>query len=165
MKYFKYLLLVGVFGIVIACSEEFLELNPQGSLDGSALQSPAGIEASLISAYSMLDGWNGRWGNFGPWGIDAGHWIWSGVASDDAHKGSDASDIADITQIELYQWIPSNGLLEDLFTSRFEGIARANATRALNSGSEEIDAARQAEIDAETRFLRAHFHFDLWRSL
>jgi len=159
MKYFKIGLFVAILGIVAAaCSEDFLELNPQGSLDGSALQSPAGIEASLISAYSMLDGWNGQWGNFGPWGRDAGHWIWSGVASDDAHKGSDASDIADITQIELYQWLPSNGLFNDLFTSRFEGVARANATRALNAGSEEISAARSAEIDAETKFLRAHFH-------
>ena len=163
MKYFKYLFFIAAFGIIAACSEDFLELNPQGSLDGAALQSPAGIEASLISAYSMLDGWNGQWGNFGPWGKDAGHWIWSGVASDDAHKGSDASDIADITQIELYQWLPSNGLLEDLFVSRFEGIARTNATRLLNSSSESIDATRQAEIDAETRFLRAHFHFDLWK--
>lgn len=164
MKYLKFGLFVAVLGVIAAaCSEDFLELNPQGSLDGSALQSPAGIEASLISAYSMLDGWNGQWGNFGPWGRDAGHWIWSGVASDDAHKGSDASDIADITQIELYQWLPSNGLFNDLFTSRFEGIARANATRSLNNSSESIDPARQAQIDAETRFLRAHFHFDMWK--
>ena len=164
MKYLKIGLFVAALGMIAAaCSEGFLELNPQGSLDGAALQSPAGIEASLISAYSMLDGWNGKWGNFGPWGRDAGHWIWSGVASDDAHKGSDASDIADITQIELYQWLPSNGLLDDFFQSRFEGIARANATRALNNASTSIDATRQAEIDAETRFLRGHFHFDLWR--
>ncbi len=163
MKYIKFLVFIGVLGIIAACSEDFLELNPQGSLDGAALQSPAGIEASLISAYSMLDGWNGQWGNFGPWFRDAGHWIWSGVASDEAHKGSDASDIADITQIELYQWIPSNGGFNDYFTSRFEGIARSNATRALNNGSESIDAARKAEIDAETKFLRAYFHFDLYK--
>ncbi len=164
MKNFKYLFIAGALGLLVfACSEDFLELNPQGALDGSALQSPAGIEASLVSAYSMLDGWNGQWGNFGPWGKDAGHWIWSGVASDDAHKGSDASDIADITQIELYQWLPSNGLFEDLFVSRFEGIARVNATMTLNNASEEIDASRKTEIDAEARFLRAHYHFDLYR--
>ena len=164
MKFLKIFLFVGVIALVFSCSEDFLELNPQGSLDGAALQSPAGIEASLISAYSMLDGWNGQWGNFGPWGKDAGHWIWSGVGSDDAHKGSDASDIADITQIELYQWLPSNGLLEDLFVSRFEGVARVNATINLNNSSEEIDAARKAEIDAEAKFLRAHFHFDMYKA-
>jgi len=163
MKYLKFVLFVALLGIIAACSEDFLELNPQGALDGSALQSPAGIEASLISAYSLLDGWNGQWGNFGPWGRDAGHWIWSSVASDDGHKGSDASDIADITQIELYQWIPSNGLFDDFFQSRFEGIARVNATRALNNSSESIPADRKAEIDAESRFLRAHYHFDMYR--
>jgi len=164
MKYIKSFLLIGIVALVFSCSEDFLELNPQGALDGSALQSPDGIEASLVSAYSMLDGWNGQWGNFGPWGKDAGHWIWSGIGSDDSHKGSDASDIADITQIELYQWLPSNGLLEDLFVSRFEGIARVNATILLNSGSESISADRQSQIDAEARFLRAHYHFDLYRS-
>ena len=163
MKYLKLLMVIGAFGLAFACSEDFLELNPQGALDGSALQSPAGIEASLISAYSLLDGWNGQWGNFGPWGRDAGHWIWSGVASDDAHKGSDASDIADITQIELYQWLPSNGLLNDVFTSRYEGVARVNATMLLNNASESISADRKTEIDAESRLLRAHYHFDLYR--
>jgi len=148
MKYLKYLSIVALLAVVAACSEDFLAVNPQGSLDGAALQSPQGIEASLVSAYSMLDGWNGQWGNFGPWGRDA---------------GSDASDIADITQIELFQWIPSNGLFDDYFQSRFEGIARSNATRALNNSSDLISADRQAQIDAETRFLRAHFHFELWK--
>jgi len=163
MKAIKLFLVVAVIGLVFACSEDFLELAPQGSLDGAALESPAGIEASLVSAYSLLDGWNGQWGNFGPWGRDAGHWIWSNVASDEGHKGSDASDIADITQIELYQWLPSNGLLDDFFQSRFEGIARVNATMNLNNGSESIESSRQAEIDAEARFLRAHYHFEVWK--
>jgi tetratricopeptide (TPR) repeat protein len=156
------IILIFIIGI-FSCSEEFLEVNPQSALDASALSSPDGIEASLISAYSMLDGWNGNWGNFGPWGRDAGHWVWSAVASDEAHKGSEASDIPQILQIELYQWLPSNGLLDDVFQSRFEGIARVNATIALNSSSEEIDAARQGVINAEAKFLRAHYHFDLWR--
>lgn len=164
MKTLKYLIVFAAIGLVIACNDEFLDIAPKGSLDGAALESPAGIEASLISAYSMVDGWNGNWGNLGPWGKDAGHWIWSNVASDDAHKGSDPGDITDITQIELYQWLPSNGLLEDLFSERYEGIARANATAALNNGSEEIDAARKAEISGEVAFLRAHFHFDLWKN-
>lgn len=164
MKILKVFLLVSIISLVVSCSKDFLDLNPQGSLDGAALASPAGIEASLISAYSMLDGWNGNWGNFGPWGKDAGHWIWSGVASDEAHKGSDASDIADIAQIELYQWLPSNGLLDDLFQERYEGIARVNATIALNNSSEDISPARKTEIDAEAKFLRAHYHFDIYRA-
>jgi tetratricopeptide (TPR) repeat protein len=129
-------------------------------LDGAALESPSGIEASLVSAYSVLDGWTNA-GN--AWGRDAGHWIWSGVVSDEAHKGSDASDIAEIAQLELFQWLPSNFLLDEFFQSRYEGIARVNATIALNNASEEISAARKSEIDAEAKFLRAHYHFDLYR--
>ncbi len=163
MKVFKFFLLAAVLALGVSCQDEWLDLNPQGALDGSALSSPQGIEASLISAYSMLDGWNGQWGNFGPWARDAGHWIFSNVASDDAHKGSEASDIADILQLEHYQWLPSNGLLDDYFQSRYEGVARVNATAGLNEGSEEISADRKAQIQAECDFLRAHFHFDMYK--
>ena len=154
------LFVVGVF----SCGDEFLNINPKGALDASALASPAGIEASLISAYSMVDGWNGNWGNNGPWAMDAGHWIWSNVASDDAHKGSEASDIPQILSIENYQWLPSNNLLEDLFNTRYEGVARVNATMSLVANSTDLDAARKAQIEGEAKFLRAHYHFDIWRT-
>lgn len=165
MKNLKYIISILVLGFVVyACQDDFLELNPQGALDEAALQAPAGIEASLISAYSMLDGYNGNnWGNFGPWPKDAGHWIFGDVVSDDSHKGSDASDIAEILEFELFQWRGSNGMLEDFFTSRYEGIARANATIALNAASTEIDPARQTEIDGEAKFLRAHYHFEMYK--
>lgn len=164
MNKLKYIVSILVLGFVVyACQDDFLENNPQGALDGASLQAPAGIEASLISAYSMLDGWNGNWGNFGPWAIDAGHWVWGDVVSDDSYKGSDASDLAEFTEFELFQWRGSNGLLEDFFKSRYEGIARANATLALNSGSTEIDPTRQGEIEAEAKFLRAHYHFDMYK--
>lgn len=149
--------------LVVACSDEFLEINPQGSLDGTSLQSPSGIEASLIGAYSMLDGWNGQWGNLGPWGKDAGHFIFSNITSDDCYKGSDAGDLPEALQIELYQWQPTNALFDDLFSSRYEGVARVNATMNLNNASESISPERKVEIDAEARFLRAHYHFDLYR--
>ena len=165
MNKLKYIVSILVLGFVVySCQDDFLEVNPQSALDEAALQAPAGIEASLISAYSMLDGYNGNnWGNFGPWPKDAGHWVWGDVVSDDSYKGSDASDIAEFLEFELYQWRGSNGLLEDFFKSRYEGIARSNATIALNNGSAEIDPARQAEIDGEAKFLRAHYHFEMWK--
>ncbi len=164
MKFLKYLIVASVLLVgAFSCGEDFLNINPQGALDGAALESPDGIEASLISAYSMLDGWNGQWGNFGPWARDAGHWIFANVSSDDAHKGSEASDLPDAGFVEIFQWLPTNGLFDDYFQSRYEGIARVNATLALNSGSEVISADRKAEIAAEAKFLRAHYHFDMWK--
>lgn len=163
MKILKIFVVVLILGGTYSCSEDFLNINPQGALDAAALASPDGIEASLISAYSMLDGWNNQWGNNGPWAKDAGHWIWANVSSDDCHKGSEASDIPQANSIEIYQWLPSNNLFDDFFQSRYEGIARVNATMGLNNGSEEISAARKAEIAAESKFLRAHYHFDLYK--
>ena len=164
MKILKYLAIVIVGGIIISsCGDDFLDLKPQGSLDGIALESPDGIEASLVSAYSMLDGWNSDW-TYDPWPKDAAHWVFATVVADDAYKGSDAGDIPDILQLELFQWLPSNGLFDALFTTRYEGVARVNATRNLNNNSTEIPADRKAVIDGETKFLRAHYHFDLYRA-
>lgn len=160
MNKIKYIVSIAVLALVFfSCKDEFLEHNPQGALDGAALASPAGIETSLVSAYSMLDGWSGQWGNFGPWARDAGHWVWGDVTSDDSYKGSDASDLAEFTEFELFQWRGSNGLLDDYWQSQYEGVARANATIALNNASENPDS----EVDGQAKFLRAHYHFNLWK--
>ncbi len=155
-------LLLGV-GIV-ACSDDFLDAPPQGALDSGTLANEAGADAALISAYSMLDGWAESWGVISsPWPASGSNWIWGSVMSDDAHKGSEAGDQGQTEELELFQWAPGNSYFNDKFIILYEGIARANAAIALTKSIETIDATKQAQIVAEGRFLRAHFHFDAWK--
>jgi len=161
-----YILLVGfLIGSVgfMACSEDFLDAPAQGALDAGTLANADGADAAVISAYSMLDGWANSWGVISsPWPASGSNWIWGSVMSDDAHKGSEAGDQGQTEELELFQWAPGNSYFNDKFIILYEGIARANAAIALVKSVESL-GADAARLEGESRFLRAHFHFDAWK--
>lgn len=141
--------------------------SPQGTLDAGTLANRAGVEGSLISAYRALDWNNGVGGN---WGNSASNWVWGSVTSDDAYKGSEASDQPAINDVEAYQWSTANseGYLNERWRGVYEGVVRANAALRLLASvvadkPGEFTAAQAASIEGEALFLRAHFHFEAWR--
>lgn len=160
---FNYIITIcAVVIISVACSESFLDAPPQSSLDENTLAGPEGVDAALISAYSMLDGWNGDWARFNPpWPTAGSNWIWGSVVSDEAHKGSEPGDQLEIQLLELYQWQPGNEYFNIKFQVLYEGISRSNATLDLLNNVEGISDPEV--IEGEARFLRAHFHFDGWK--
>ena len=140
---------------------------PQGTLDQTTLANKAGVEGSLIAAYRQLDVSNGVGGG---WGSAASNWIWASVASDDAYKGSTASDQPGITAVENYAWSSpdAQGDLNDKWKAMYEGISRSNATITLLKSvvatkPGELDAVTAKGIEGEATFLRAHYHFEAWR--
>ncbi len=141
--------------------------EPQGVLNDATLATRAGVEGSLIAAYRALD-WNGAVG--GNWGNSASNWVWGSVTSDDAYKGSEASDQPSINDIEAYQWATANteGYLNEKWRGVYEGVVRANATLRLlkevsTSKPGEVPAVDARGIAGEALFLRAHYHFEAWR--
>jgi hypothetical protein len=159
-------LLIVMAGATYAC-KDFLEGAPQGALDEQTLANKAGVEGTLIAAYRVLD-YNDGVG--GAWGTAASNWVWGSVLSDDAYKGSEASDQPNITDLELYNW--TTGAAEDYINDKwrgsYEGVVRANSTiRLLNTvvanDPDEISQADQDRIRGEALFLRAHYHFEAWR--
>lgn len=154
-------------GVASYGCKDFLDKPPQGALDEGTLANQDGVEATLIAAYRILD-WNSGVG--GAWGTAASNWVWGSVTSDDAYKGSEASDQPAITDIELYNWTTgaADGYLNDKWRGSFEGVVRANATISLLNSllEEDPEAIGQADRDGirgEALFLRAHFHFEAWR--
>ncbi|HKG92696.1 MAG TPA: RagB/SusD family nutrient uptake outer membrane protein [Gemmatimonadaceae bacterium] len=140
---------------------------PQGTLNELTLLTKAGVEASLIAAYRALD-WNNGVG--GGWGNAASNWVWGSVPSDDAYKGSEASDQPPINDIEAYHWSTADaeGYLNDKWRGAYEGVVRSNATlRLLNtvrtSKPGAIEDPDAKAIAGEAIFLRAHYHFEAWR--
>ncbi|MEK7255037.1 MAG: RagB/SusD family nutrient uptake outer membrane protein, partial [Bacteroidota bacterium] len=159
------LLAAAVFGAMlffVACSEDFLDSPAQGALDEGTLANQKGVEATLISAYSMLDGWNDDWGTFSPpWGAAGSNWVWGSVTTDEAYKGSEPGDQGEIQQIELYQWAPGNVYFNVKFRALYEGIARSNATIKLMQSVSDLNEA--SRIEGEARLLRGHYHFEAWK--
>src|SRR5688572_28709806 len=152
--------------IVWACSDEFLVREPLGVLDEAAMGNKFGTEAQLIATYSMLDGYNID--NANVWSANPVNWIFGSITSDDAYKGSEATDDpGGVAQTEQYQWTPSMIVLDNKYVPHYEGISRANATLKLLAVAPDFDpnipadVARKASIEGEAKFLRAYFHFEL----
>ncbi len=158
--------LIFVTGATYACND-FLTGAAQGVLDDVTLANQAGVEGTLIAAYRVLDH---NQGVGGAWGTAASNWVWGSVPSDDAYKGSEASDQPPITDIELYNWATGGAedYLNDKWRGAYEGVVRSNATLRLLSSvvadsPGEISQSDQDGIRGEALFLRAHFHFEAWR--
>ena len=149
--------------------KNFLEdaSEPLGTLDQNTLLNKAGVEGSLLSAYRILDCTS----QFSPdWGCAASNWVWGSVTSDDAYKGSEATDQPPIDDIEQFHWATgkSEGYLNTKWSGVYEGVNRANATlRLLKQVQEtkpgEITDDEAKGIQGEAIFLRAHYHFEAWR--
>jgi hypothetical protein len=166
-----------LFGVALAClaagsmygCKDFLtqSATPQGTLDANTLATKAGVEGNLIATYRSLD-WNGAVG--GNWGTAASNWIWGSVASDDANKGSEASDQPGIDPVEFYDWSAAGaqGELNDKWRGMYEGVSRANATLRLlkdvvANAPTSITATEANGIQGEATFLRAFYHFEAWK--
>ena len=151
--------------IIVSCSDDFLDKEAQGSLNPATLANADGVEALLISAYSLLDGWEGGWSTGGgaPWNSAASNWTYGDVYSDDAYKGTEAGDQPALELVENYTLDGSNPYLIGRWARLYDGIARANDVINVAELAEDIDAATKAIIIAEARFLRGHYHFEAQR--
>ncbi len=158
---------LALMGVVTYACKDFLDTPAQGSLDENALTTRAGVEGSLIAAYRSLDCNNATNGN---WGCAASNWAFASITSDDAYKGSTFTDQYQAQNLELYNWAgdQAQDYLDRKWASMYEGVVRANATirllekvSALKPG--EISQADSMGIKGEALFLRAHYHFELWR--
>ncbi|MGQ0713757.1 MAG: RagB/SusD family nutrient uptake outer membrane protein [Gemmatimonadaceae bacterium] len=156
-------------GAVLYGCQDFLEnaAAPQGTLNEQSLATRQGVEGSLIAAYRTLD-WN--FGVGGAWGNAASNWVWGSVTSDDAYKGSEASDQPPINDVEAYHWSTANAesYLNDKWRGTYEGVVRTNATlrllrQVVQDKPGEIPGVDAEGIEGEALFLRAHFHFEAWR--
>lgn len=149
------LALVALTVLTVACEDEFLNVEPTSSLSESTLANKAGIEGLLIGTYANL---NGEFGNRfeGP-----NHWVTGSIMGGDANKGTDPGDYSTINPIQRYEINPTNGDINQLWRSRYEGINRANTVLRLLAAATDVPTADQARIAGEARLLRGHFYFDL----
>ena len=87
-------------------------------------------------------------------------WVFGDVASDDAAKGGNPGDQADIGLIDDFQIFPSNGPVESQWGEMYEGIYRCNQLLARVPAIK-MNTAVQNRILGEARFLRALYYFYL----
>jgi len=151
-------------GLASSCGDEFTETPAVGALSDETLANAAGVDLLLTGAYSVLDGDRNNLSGNG-FGRGGDNW-WLDVMSDDAHKGSTDGDQVELLQIETNDIQTSNGYFRAKFGALYAGVNRANAVLSVIAGIDQStllpsEAAAIVGQEAEARFLRGHFYFEL----
>lgn len=147
--------------VAFGCSDDFLDIVPQGTLSEGTLQGfEEGVEGLLIAAYSTL---NGQIGNAtDAYNAPASNWTFGDIVSDDAYKGS--SGVSDQEGMHLMEIFAVNANVKDVskkWVTLYEGINRTNiAIRAIEDFEGWEETKKQQRL-GEARFLRGHYYFDL----
>jgi hypothetical protein len=150
--------LVAALVIAYSCNESFLEVPVTGQLDEGILSGRQGLESSLIAVYSQVNGRAGRMAS-------PSNWVWGSIRGADANKGTDPGDFSDINPIQRYEALPTQGVISEKYNGNYEGIARANAVlKLLKKAPETVPGDFKTGIEAQAKFLRAHFYFELRRT-
>jgi hypothetical protein len=151
-----------IFCIVLmsACSKQYLEKDPIGTMDESTLATEGGVQGLLIGAYSQLD--RGGW--------PTGDWIFGGVASDDAHTGTEAGALQPVPAFENYTLVPATSSLDGKWKTIYTGIQRANDVLRILAKVPEggISPETANQIKAEAMFLRGLYHLSaamIWKNI
>jgi hypothetical protein len=140
---------------VIGCKDEFLEIAPTGTLSRAQLTSAKGLDAALIAAYSQVNGRGGRMSS-------PSNWVWGSIRGGEHNKGTDPGDFSDINPIQRYEYLPTQGVINGAYNGWYEGVARCNNVLALLADADaDVSAETKTSIEAQAKFLRGHYYFEL----
>ena len=130
-----------------ATSCDFLNEDLKGSYSSENYYTTAGKAEMAVNAV-----YNSLYGNT--------LWIFGDVASDDAVKGGNAGDQAEIDNIDKFNPTPDNGCLSTFWQNSYETISRANNVITYVPNVD-MDAATKERYIAEAKFFRAWAYFNL----
>jgi len=159
---YKFIILsLAVLGMM-ACSEEFLEIKPKGSLAQNVLANEDGINNMLIGAYSMLDGISSQFG----WESASSNWVYADIRGMVGNKGTDPGDQPDINPIQTFSETATNPYLNVKWRSVYEAVSRCNNAIIITDAALAAGTITQAQADLylkQAKALRGWYHFEAWR--
>lgn len=159
MKKTNKLVLTVLAGLALmySCKDSFLEVPVTGQLDQGILSGRLGLDASLLAAYAQVNGRGNRMAS-------PSNWVWGSVRGADANKGTDPGDYSTINPVQRYAALPTGDVIADKWNGNYEGVARTNATlKLLTTAADDVSDEFKTSIEAQAKFLRAHFYFELTR--
>ncbi len=137
-----------------SCSKSFLELEPKtGQVEANYYKTE---EQAFLAVTAVYDAYSVQNWQFAPVMAD----IWS----DDAFcGGSDATDMSQWQDMEMFKMLPENNTSGDLWNRCYSGIYRANLYLQKQDGVEWVTDGLKDRFEGEVKFLRAYFYWDLVR--
>ena len=132
---------------LFSCSDEFVEQDPVYAIDAeNYFNSKTDYENALIGAYDML---HSTYVNV----------LMGEIASDNTRSGGEsATDVPGFQQVDEMTHTPVNANLKNLWDWTFAGVQRCNYILEFK---DKTDFQGKNQLIAETRFLRAYYHFEL----
>ena len=151
-KNIKYLLIaVAILLTTFSCSEEFLEVTPNGRpLEETYYKDADEAYSALIAAYDIMNFNSSSWDNMISF-MNAG--------SDDNYGASVPGDA--ISLFSFYQLTPTN-MPQGFWSNHYQGIFRAN-TLLEKLPNIPMDENLKLRFAAECKAMRAYYHFNLVR--
>jgi len=153
MKAFKIIIIALI--LCVACSEETLEVKPVNQyLSENFYSTNEQVYAALIAAYDPIG-----------WSMAFGQWVspvmFGEIRSDNANAGGDPSDNDQPAWQELddFRETNTNTLLQPIYRKHYIGVFRANLVILQT----ELTTPEVERYKAEAKFLRAYYHFELFR--
>lgn len=149
-------------GFISSCQDKFLDVQPKGVLSLATLSNKPGVNYLLVGAYALIDGTGtNNTAGFSSWHGSADNWIYGEVSADNAYKGTTSGDQPEISFIEQKNILADNTHFRGKWSTCYDGIARANDVLLVMAKATDMTDAEKAQVNAEVRFLRGHFHFEL----
>lgn len=141
------------FGLISSCSDEFLDVKSQENI---AIEDQESVDPEKFV--------NGIYGMFTEWDYA---FSWLGVTemiSDNADKGSSASDNGgDKRDLDQLVHNSTTGSIEAMWTRFYKTIGRASLSIDFTEGQTDLEAAKKNQYIGEAKFLRALSYFYLVR--
>jgi starch-binding outer membrane protein, SusD/RagB family len=156
-KYIKITYFLSIL-LLISCSEDFLDYEPEGVLSSDNVATAENAESLVVAAYAGI-------ANDEMIGPVTHQWVYGSVRSDDAYKGGGGRGDVDIVdhyeQYNLTKADDGDWMTPRTWTNHYKAISRANFALSVINEIPDAEYADKTTRQAELRFLRAHSHFML----
>ena len=148
-------LVVAALFISTSCTDEFLDVRPQGEQPNEEFWVSAEDAAKAVNAmYANLRGWTQV--AFAPIAVES-------LGSDNTEKGSSPSDATFLNNFDNYTATATEGQLLEFWTGQYQSINLANQVLD-NVPSIQMDENLKQRYLAEAKFIRAYAYFRLVRA-
>ena len=148
MKNYTYFILITffVFPFVVACSDDFVRVDPNNVDTENYFNSEQEYENALVGAYDLL---HSTYLNV----------LLGEIASDNTLAGGEsATDVPGIQQVDDMIHTAVNTQLRDIWGWMFAGVNRANYILEFQ---DKTDFQNKPNVIAQAKFLRAYYYFEL----
>lgn len=154
-KTIKFGMLLSALLIVVSCNDEYLDVDSRASIDAADIGEAVPPEQLVNGIYGMLTDWDF---SFSYLGITE-------IISDNADKGSSASDTGtDKQQLDALEHTTTGPSIRSMWEHWYKSIGRASISINYSETYDISDQSYRERLIGEAKFLRALNYFWLVRS-